>query len=506
MAIANITGNILTDSGISTSSLLTGSGTTNYFPKFTAASTIGNSTLQEIANGLIQLGNSSIGTSEIDIIGNSAAILYLYDGFASNYIQGFYTDFTIYNQIGATSTNLMNYNYSSKALTFQTNGNNTRLAITSTGAVGIGTTSPQAKLQVGAFDNANALVIAADPSSPSSLYFGDGTGAALYRGFVEYAHESDTMSIGTSATTKMTITSGGNVLIGTTSGNEKFVVYNTTNDYSSAKFTNNCSSGQSYGLLVQAGTNSSDAALRVQSQSGSSYFTIRGDGNVGIGTSSPSFKLDVQNAGTFGIRLNNTGDGGDTYIQYNNTSSAFSIGINSAGWFSYTSQAKTYDWWTSNAIKMSLNSSGNLSITGALSKGSGSFKIDHPLESMSETHNLVHSFVEAPQADLYYRGKLNLINGKGQANIDEVATMTEGTFEALCREVQCFTTNETGWDLVKGKVMGNIIYIESQNKESKDEISWLVIGERKDKHMMDTEWTDYNGKVIVEPLKELKNK
>ena len=149
---------------------------------------------------------------------------------------------------------------------------------------------------------------------------------------------------------------------------------------------------------------------------------------------------------------------------------------------------------------------GTLAVTGALSKGSGSFRIDHPLESMTETHQLVHSFIEAPQADLYYRGKIILVNGKGQANIDEIATMTQGTFEALCREVQCFTTNETGWDLVKGKVIGNIIYIESQNINSIDEISWMVIGERKDKHMMDTAWTDENGRVIVEPLKPIEEK
>jgi hypothetical protein len=115
---------------------------------------------------------------------------------------------------------------------------------------------------------------------------------------------------------------------------------------------------------------------------------------------------------------------------------------------------------------------------------------------------LVHSFIEGPQADLIYRGKLTLVNGKAQANIDEVSTMTEGTFEALCRDIQCFTTNESGWDLVKGKVTGNVIYIESQNANSIDEISWMVIGERKDKHMLETEWTDENGKVIVEPLKQ----
>ena len=148
---------------------------------------------------------------------------------------------------------------------------------------------------------------------------------------------------------------------------------------------------------------------------------------------------------------------------------------------------------------MTIATTGAVTIAGSLSKGSGSFRIDHPLKP--DTHQLVHSFIEGPQADLIYRGKLTLVNGKAQANIDEVSTMTEGTFEALCREVQCFTTNENGWDLVKGKVIGNIIYIESQNPNSTDEISWMVIGERKDTHMMDTKWTDEQGKVIVEPLK-----
>ena len=31
-------------------------------------------------------------------------------------------------------------------------------------------------------------------------------------------------------------------------------------------------------------------------------------------------------------------------------------------------------------------------------------------------------------------------------------------------------------------------------------ISWMVVGERCDKHMMETDWTDDNGRVIVEPL------
>ena len=144
----------------------------------------------------------------------------------------------------------------------------------------------------------------------------------------------------------------------------------------------------------------------------------------------------------------------------------------------------------------------NVSIAGALSKGSGSFKIDHPLPSKTNTHHLVHSFVESPQANNLYRGKVDLVGGTATVNIDTVAGMSDGTFVLLNREIQCFTSNETGWVAVKGSVSGNILTITSQENTCTDTISWMVIGERKDKHMYDTDWTDENGKVIVEPLKE----
>lgn len=148
-----------------------------------------------------------------------------------------------------------------------------------------------------------------------------------------------------------------------------------------------------------------------------------------------------------------------------------------------------------------LTVAGDASISGALSKGSGSFKIDHPLPEKSETHHLVHSFIEGPRADLIYRGRVELVNGEAYVNIDDSAGMTEGTFVALCRDIQCFTSNDTNWDQVKGKVTGNQLHITCQNPQSIATVSWIVIGERQDKHMYDTEWTDSNGRVIVEPLK-----
>ena len=149
--------------------------------------------------------------------------------------------------------------------------------------------------------------------------------------------------------------------------------------------------------------------------------------------------------------------------------------------------------------RMCIDPRGAVTIMGALAKGSGSFRICHPLPSKVKTHALVHSFIEGPNADLIYSGHSKLTNGIACINIDCSARMTQGTFEALNRCVRIFTTNETSWDAVRGKVCGNMVVIESQNTNSEDEISWMVIGERHDKHMFDTEWTDSDARVITEP-------
>ena len=84
---------------------------------------------------------------------------------------------------------------------------------------------------------------------------------------------------------------------GTATFNGLIVLTNSIANTFSEVITNTGGTGTSYGLWVKAGTNSSDASFQVSNSSaGSTYFYIRGDGNIGIGNVSPAYKLDVSGA------------------------------------------------------------------------------------------------------------------------------------------------------------------------------------------------------------------
>ena len=68
---------------------------------------------------------------------------------------------------------------------------------------------------------------------------------------------------------------------------------------------------------------------------------------------------------------------------------------------------------------------GNVRVTGTLTKGGGSFLIDHPLEPLNKT--LRHNFVESPEDLCLYRGKVKL-NAEGSATVkmpDYFAALTQ---------------------------------------------------------------------------------
>jgi|TARA_Y100000033_G_scaffold36848_1_gene35738 hypothetical protein len=360
------------------------------------------------------------------------------------------------------------------------------------------------------------MTIATADNAVGQIYFADGTsGDARYRGQIQYTHISDAMDFATAATFAMRINSSGNVGIGETSPLGKvhiksgdtgassvsgdksdLVVENNSHAGITTLSTDSTESGIFFGhasdtrageiytrldtTLMTIGTRMSGGIVRFLSDNGSERMRINSSGNVGIGTSSPASKLHIKVGTNNNFEIEETG--GDLRLLAINDARTVNVRMEFA--------ASAFQFLT-----------GNVTIDGSITKGSGSFKIDHPLESKKDTHNLVHSFVEAPQADNIYRGVVSLENGSATINLDTVSGMTEGTYVLLNTNTQCFTSNETDWDAVKGSVTDNILTISCENTSSTATVSWLVIGERHDQHMIDTDWTDENGKVIVEKLK-----
>lgn len=138
----------------------------------------------------------------------------------------------------------------------------------------------------------------------------------------------------------------------------------------------------------------------------------------------------------------------------------------------------------------------NLTITGSLSKGSGSFKIPHPL-GIPETW-LYHGFIEGPRFDLIYRGRVQLTNGMAVISLDESANMTPGTFELLTRDTQVWLQNDTGWEPLKGSVTDGTLTILCRDAKSDDVVSWMVVAERRDPHIYDSPITDADGRLVPE--------
>lgn len=117
---------------------------------------------------------------------------------------------------------------------------------------------------------------------------------------------------------------------------------------------------------------------------------------------------------------------------------------------------------------------GAVSVNGALSKSSGTFKIDHPLDPANKY--LYHSFVESPDMMNVYNGNITT-DGNGVAEV----TLPE-YFEALNKDFryQLTVIGTFAQAIIAEKVQGNKFVIKTS--EPNVEVSWQVTGIRQDKY------------------------
>ena len=241
--------------------------------------------------------------------------------------------------------------------------------------VGIGTASPAAKLEVEGGDHLLQLSTTSANGNPFVSFNQAGT----RRSFIQHIDSGDYLKLaseyggisfftgtGGTETQKMTILTGGNVGIGTTSPSSILSISDNA-PIITATSTNN-SSGLRYNVAGTAQT-----AHRFQYGS-STLMTIRNTGNVGIGTESPAAKLEVE-GGDHLLQLSTNSANGNPYISFNQAGVRRSFIQHSGGFLKLASEYGSISFLTgtggAETERLRIGSSGQIGIDGANYGNSG---------------------------------------------------------------------------------------------------------------------------------------
>ena len=326
--------------------------------------------------------------TSLSINGTSYSRVDLYSGGTRH---GYFYGGSGYAVVGSTSS-------STNGLQFETNGG-TRLTIDNAGNLGLGVTPSAWGSTVRALQFENGASIASNQSTQVSfnnnVYAVPGTNdfyiangfASRYIQF-QGQHSWSTAPSGTagnaiSFTQAMTLTSGGNLLVGTTTDNGARLQVSGAATISSSvtaasgnilsgtpqlDFTLNVNTAFKHSIVASnfasSPVSSNTLDFRVANGANSQVvaMTLNGSGNVGIGTASPGQKLVVQESGDAFIQIRNNTVGQNFFIGALNGETRLNNDNNTP-----------ITMWVNGSERMRITSSGNVLIGTATDAG---YKLD----------------------------------------------------------------------------------------------------------------------------------
>jgi predicted acyltransferase (DUF342 family) len=294
---------------------------------------------------------------------------------------------------------------------FQNSGGGSRMYIGENGNVGIGTTSPGAKLDISGNDDATINITAPNNKS-SAIHFSDPD--ADHQGILSYTHTVDAFRFFTQDEERVRIDSAGNVGIGTTNPGERLDVNGRIRIENSTAPTTTTNRLYSVGgILYWDGENVLHARDTIGEMEDTSIGT-KSNGQVLIWNATSS--KWVNNALTGGNGIDVTNAAGGITISHTDTSSATSSN-NSGRTYIQDIGLDTYGHVTSLATRTHSNAAITLTAGSGMS-GGGSFDLD---QSSAETITISHSDTSSATSS----------NNSGRTYIQDIGLDTFGHVTSL---------------------------------------------------------------------------
>jgi len=236
------------------------------------------------------------------------------------------------------------------------------------------------------------LALTANNGEYSNLYMGDSDDIDV--GGIQYYHGTNVMDFYVSGSSRMTLNSSGYVGIGKADPSAFMDITGTSNGGWATKIYNASTTvNDAYGLQVKA-SNGTARALEILNQAGSNLFSVRGDGNVGIGQTAPSTTLHIGDGASHYVRIENasSGDVVSGYQIYREGSVGMSLYDNpndnattllTAGAFNLNANGGTLDF--------GIDTSGNATFAGNVGIGVSPGHNLHIRDDSSDPNIMVHT-------------------------------------------------------------------------------------------------------------------